>query len=82
MHEAIRYRGKANYREALFLGYGRSTETLLANYIDDLAVVLTAFVAMAGAFTSKRLGSQLWSEFIEDLEKQRSFTVSPKALWT
>ena len=82
LHEAIRYRGKANYREALFLGYGRSTETLLSNYIDDLAVVLTAFVAMAGAFTSKRLGSQLWSEFIDDLEKQRSFTVSPRALLT
>jgi hypothetical protein len=81
LHEAFRYRGKANYREALFLGYGRSTETLLNSYIDDLAAVLTGFVAMAGAFSSKRLGNQLWTDFVGDLEKEKSFTVSPKALW-
>lgn len=81
VHQAIRYRGKANYREALFLGHGRHVETQLKGYIDDLALVLTAFVVMAGAYVSRRLGSPLWGDFIEDLEKQRSFTVGPKSIW-
>lgn len=82
MQQAIRYRGKANYREALFLGHGRHVETLLHGYIDDLAFVLRAFVAMAGAFASKRLGSTLWNTFVDDLEKERSFTTGPRSIWS
>jgi hypothetical protein len=76
-----RYRGKANYREALFLGYGIGVERVLANYIDDLAVVLAGFVTMAGAVASKRLGWQLWSDFITDVEKKRAFSISPRKVW-
>jgi hypothetical protein len=82
LHLAFRYRGKANYREALYLGYGNNVETLVANYIDQLTFVLTGFVIMAGAFTSKRIPPQLWSDFVSDIEKQRSFSSSPKSLWT
>ena len=82
LHQAFRYRGKANYREALFLGYGNDTETLLDGYIDDLAIVLRGFVAMAGAFVAKRIGQSLWDEFLDDLESNRSFTLSPKSVWT
>jgi hypothetical protein len=82
LHQAIRYRGKANYREALFLGYGKATETLLDGYTDDLAIVLKGFVAMAGAFVSKRIGQKLWNEFLDDLESNRSFALSPKSVWT
>jgi len=82
LHQAFRYRGKANYREALFLGYGRATETLLVRYIDDLAIVLTAFLRMAGAFVSMKLGPKLWRELIDDLEKERAFSLSPRAVWT
>jgi hypothetical protein len=82
VHQAIRYRGKANYREALFLGYGIATETLLAGYVDDLAKVLRAFVAMAGAYASKRLGSDLWTEFIDDVEARRAFSLSPAEVWS
>lgn len=81
LHQAIRYRGKANYREALFLGYGASTETLLAGYIDDLAAVLGGFVSMAGAFASKRLGKTLWKEFIDDVEARRAFSIGPTQVW-
>ena len=81
LHQAIRYRGKANYREALFLGYGNSTETLLAGYIDDLAIVLTGFVSMAGAFASRRLGKTLWNEFVTDVESKRAFSLSPSKVW-
>jgi hypothetical protein len=81
LHQAIRYRGKANYREALFLGYGASTETLLAGYVDDLASVLGGFVSMAGAFASKRLGKTLWTEFIDDVQARRAFSVQPAQVW-
>lgn len=82
LHQAVRYRGKANYREALFLGCGSSVETFLASYIDNLAVVLAGFVSMAGAFVSLRLGGQLWEEFINDLERTRAFTLSPRTVWS
>lgn len=81
LHQAFRYRGKANYRDTLYLGYGKSVETTLAEYIKDLSKVLDAFVTCAGLFCSRRLGSELWDEFIEDVEEKRSFSASPNALW-
>ena len=81
LHQAIRYRGKANYREALFLGYGSNVESLLRTYLDDLAVVLAGFVTMAGAMASKRLGDLLWTDFIADVEKRRAFSTSPHTVW-
>lgn len=81
LHQAFRYRGKANYREALFLGYGKRAETLLNGYPDDLVIVLRGFVAMAGAFVAKRIGQPLWCEFLDDIERNRSFSLSPKSVW-
>lgn len=82
LHQAFRYRGKANYREALFLGYGKATNTNLEGFIDDLEVVLQGFVVMAGAFVSKRIGQTIWREFLDDLEENRSFTLNPKTIWS
>ncbi len=81
LHQAIRYRGKANYREALFLGYGRSVNTVLDAFVDDLAAVLRAFLQMSGAFARKRLGQPTWQEFVDDLEAHRAFQVSTKSVW-
>ncbi|NBX03455.1 MAG: hypothetical protein EBR02_05260 [Alphaproteobacteria bacterium] len=82
LHQAYRYRGKANYREAFFLGYGGArTEKLLSGYADDLGEVLAAFLSMAGAFCSKRLGKDLWASFIEDVEGSRAFSISATEVW-
>lgn len=81
MHQAFRYRGKANYREALFLGYGTSAETLLKGYVADCIEVMRAFLSMAGAFASLRLGNQLWNEFLADVEKHRAFSASASRVW-
>ncbi len=81
LHQAFRYRGKANYREALYLGYGKSIETILTGYIDDLSKVLDAFVTCAGVFCSRRLGKGVWDEFIDDVEQNRAFSISPHVLW-
>lgn len=82
LHQAIRYRGKANYREALYLAHGTATEAMLTKYIDDLTDVLLGFVAMAGAFCSRRLGATLWLEFVSDLERYRSFSMAPSNVWS
>ncbi len=82
LHQAFRYRGKANYREALFLGYGSETDKMLTTrYIDDLCTVLNAFVCLAGIFCSRRLGKDIWKPFVDDLEENRSFTLSPHTIW-
>lgn len=81
LHQAIRYRGKANYREALYLGYGSNVKPFVENYIDDLYIVLSGFVAMAGTFCSKRLGKSLWGEFVANLEAQRAFSTSLLDIW-
>ena len=81
LHQAFRYRGKANYREALFLSYGANTNTLLQDFVSDMEVVLTAFVAMGGAFCSITLGKSEWNSFIEDVQKHAAFSKSATEVW-
>ena len=81
LHQAFRYRGKANYRDAIFLGYGTSVDTMLSGYIDDLSKVLEALVTLSGVYCSKRLETKAWNDFIDDLEKKRAFSLPPNALW-
>jgi len=81
LHQASRYRGKANCRDAIFLAYGSSVPPLLANFIDDLLIVLKAFAAIAGAFCSMRVGKVSWLEFVDDLERRKAISVSPNDVW-
>lgn len=81
LHQASRYRGKANYRDAIFLGYGTSVPTLLSGFIDDLLAVLQAFAAMAGAYCSLRVGKAAWTDFVDDLDRKKAISVSPKDVW-
>lgn len=80
-HQAIRYRGKANYREALFLAYGKSAETTMEGFINDQVIVLRAFIAMAGAFCAKKLGSDLWEQFVADVDANKAFSLSAESVW-
>lgn len=81
VHQAARYRGKANYREALFLAYGASTETILKGFVADQASVLRTFLAMAGAFACRKLGKALWGEFVVDVDTNRAFSTSAVSVW-
>lgn len=81
LHQASRYRGKANYREALYLGYGPNTETILTGLPEDLAIVLRSFLAMAGAFAKAKLGKSLWNEFVDDIDKKRAFSLKATEVW-
>ncbi|WP_019594113.1 hypothetical protein [Thioalkalivibrio sp. ALM2T] len=82
IHLAYRYRGKANYREALFLAYGRDTETTLADFAADMSAVLRAFLTMAGAFSKRRLGASLWSDFVKDVDTNKAFTLRAQDVWS
>lgn len=82
VHQASRYRGKANYREALFLAYGASTETIMAGFVWYQAEVLRSFVGMAGAFASQKLGPKIWEEFVADVDRNRAFTTSAQSVWS
>jgi len=81
LHQSFRYRGKANYREALFISYGSNIESQLANFYIDLNKVLTAFISMAGAFCSRRIGKDAWNDYILDLIQQTNFTVKVEDVW-
>lgn len=80
LHRAYRYRGKANYREAIFLAYGRQAKSMLAGYLDDQQAVLGAFVATAGAFVAARLAAGIWAAFLEDAARRRAFALDPRAV--
>ncbi len=82
LHEAYRYRGKANYRDAIYLAYGKSVPKLAEGFICNLITVLTAFAAMAAGYCSTRMGRERWQEFMDDLEQQRAISLSPRDLWS
>ena len=81
LHQASRYRGKANYRDAIYLAYGTSVPTQLSGFVDDMLVVLKAFAAMAGAYCSLRVGKTAWTDFVDDLQRKKAISVSPKDVW-
>ena len=81
LHQASRYRGKANYRDAIFLAYGNSVPSLLSGIVDDILTVSQAFAAMACAYCSMRLGKQAWKEFVDDIERKRAISFSPSTIW-
>ncbi|WFP48914.1 hypothetical protein PL263_12440 [Methylomonas sp. EFPC3] len=82
LHQAFRYRGKANYRDALFLTYEAQVDTVIKGFISDMETVLKAFIVMAGAFCSKRVDLTYWQAFLDDLEGHLGLTVMPKYVWT
>lgn len=81
LHQASRYRGKANYRDAIYLAYGRSVPVMVEGFVGDLSNVLNGFTAMAAAYTSTRMGVDLWNAFVGDIEAKRSISISPKEIW-
>jgi hypothetical protein len=81
VHQASRYRGKANYREALFLAYGKDTEKTLRGFVSDQAAVLRAFIAMAGAFSARKLGRTTWEAFVADVQANRAFSADA-SVWS
>ena len=69
LFQAFRYRGKANYRDSVFLSYGNSYEEKMSRFIEDLCDVAEGFVRMASIYCQKRVAKGDWNSFVKDLEK-------------
>ncbi len=65
---AFRYRGKANYRDSMFLAYGRKHSWLNAQFVDDLRIVATFCFICALAYVHRRLGEENVRLFLKDIE--------------
>jgi len=66
--QAFRYRGKANYRDSIFLSYGDNNEDLIKQFIKDLLTVSRAFLRVASYYSAKRVEKGAWEIFIKDIE--------------
>ena len=66
--QAFRYRGKANYRDSIFLSYGDDNSEKIGMFVQDLEKVSRAFQRMAAFYLSQRVERGTWSEFIADLK--------------
>lgn len=67
MHCAFRYRGKANYRDALYLTYGSKDPAHAALFVEDLAFVAEAFVLLALVVLERTHGQPIAEAFSKDL---------------
>lgn len=72
--QAFRYRGKANYRDSIFLSYGRYSEKIEI-FVQDLENVSHAFQRMAAFYLSRRVEKGTWSEFLTDLNENSRLSI-------
>ncbi len=67
LNQAFRYRGKANYRDCIYLMENQS-DMRLNFFINDLEIVANKFFMMASFYVSKRIDQKKWNEFAESLD--------------
>lgn len=65
--QAFRYRGKANYRDAIYLSYGSDQSARLNQFVEDLCVVSGAYTRMAAHYSARRIVRSDWEAFVEDI---------------
>ncbi len=73
--EAFRYRGKANYRDSIYLSYGDNREAEIKTFIEDLENIASKFLRMASIYVSKRVERDTWDEFTNDIEQNSQLTI-------
>jgi hypothetical protein len=74
---AFRYRGKANYRDSMFLAYGHDDMRLDPEFISDL-INSSRFAFICGlVYAESRIGIRNVNDFLEDVN--RNFRGQPQA---
>jgi hypothetical protein len=68
MHCAFRYRGKANYRDAIYIAYGHHG-IHDDSFLDDLMVTAKYSFLCALAYTDRIMGSRKTRKFLSDLDR-------------
>lgn len=71
--QAFRYRGKANYRDAIYLSYGRNDKDRVRQFVTDLGAVSGAFSLMAAHYVAKRIVRNDWALFVTDIMEHAKF---------
>ncbi len=66
--QSFRYRGKANYRDSIYLSYGENRTEIINTFIENLRIVATTYLRMTCHYVSKRVEKNSWSYFSEDLK--------------
>lgn len=69
LHQAFRYRGKANYRDAIFMAYGQRQQEWIAGLMVGLESTLAAFLMMSTYYCIRRVERGSWAAFRADLER-------------
>lgn len=78
--QAFRYRGKANYRDSIFLSYGYDNSEKIEVFIQDLEKVSRTFQHMAAFYLSRRVEKGTWSKFILDLKENSRLSIEVQYL--
>ena len=73
--QAFRFRGKANYRDSIFLSYGSDQEDTIEQFVTDLLDASKGFIRSAAYYSSKRVERGTWDEFINDIEENSQLLI-------
>lgn len=65
--QAFRYRGKANYRDSIFLSYGDDNRNTINQFIKDLNTVAAGFIHAASYYCAIRVERGTWELFVDDI---------------
>lgn len=78
--QAFRYRGKANYRDSIFLSYGDDNSDKIKIFVQDLEKVSRAFQRMAAYYLSRRVEKDTWPKFIADMKENSRLSIDAQYL--
>ena len=78
--QAFRFRGKANYRDSLYLSYGADSTDRINRYTAHLEIVARAYFRMASEYSRRRVENGTWEEFVDDLSNKARITVDVSLL--
>lgn len=73
--QAFRYRGKANYRDAIYLSYGADNSDIINTFVSDLSTVAKAYAFMVSHYIPRRVERGAWQQYGEDLNENSMFTL-------
>lgn len=71
--QAFRYRGKANYRDAIYLSYGADNSEIINTFVSDLSAVAKAYAFMVSHYLPRRVERGAWQQYGEDINENSMF---------
>ncbi|WP_291327551.1 hypothetical protein [Desulfovibrio sp. UCD-KL4C] len=78
--QAFRYRGKANYRDSIFLSYGDNNEKMIEQFVEDLNTVAVGFIHAASYYSSIRVERGTWLSFVDDIKNNTRLSIGIEAI--